>query len=118
MTTETCNLSSLAVLERLSRALTVLLDLYVDEFEESDLANIIFKEMPLEWNTAAARNSGADWADLLFDFANECADEGREIAKESGIDDPRARHQFAVETVARDLAWDLGLLPEERKAAA
>ena len=118
MTTETYSLHSLADLDSFSRDLTELLDQYVDEFEDSTLANIIFKEMPLEWHTVTVRKSGADWRDLLYDSASECGEEARALEEEAVIGDARVVHQLEAEVAAANLAVALNLLLQERKAAA
>ena len=115
---KTCECRASVELKRVSRALHGMLYLYEAEFKENVLAKVIFEGMPTDWSAATINNSGEAWRDLLYEFANACADECREIVKETSVNDPRVGFRLAVAEMAISAVWNLGTLIATEEVAA
>ncbi len=118
MNAKTCECRASIELKRVSRALHGMLYLYEAEFKENALAKVIFEGMPTDWSAATVNDSGEAWRDLLYEFAHACADEAREIVKETSVNDPRVGFRLAVAEMAISAVWNLGTLIATEEVAA
>ena len=117
-TDEICTRKQLHDLSQLSRALTCMIDLYMDDVEDTHTAIILYDGLPTPWFNDTVIRAGATWAGVADYFANECFETGDWLRAEHGDECVKATHLRMLALLARELSATLYDLVEAGKEAA
>ena len=117
-TDEICTRKQLHDLSQLSRALTCMVDLYMDDVEDTHTAIILYDGLPTPWFNDTVIRAGATWAGVADYFADECYKASEAFYAEHGDVSVKATHLRTLSVLGHELSATLYDLVEAGKEAA